>query len=150
MSEPAAVEPASPGAKTVSWELVVPEAELELIGYGMRMPNDFTLERLAILQQCKRILGGPPADLSAFGIAPMEHLLLLYDSSQPRLKTYGDVEALVLAAETESPPVALPFFEVIGDTDRVTQRITRSSTSAGVQMDFAFAAQPKQASSAIL
>lgn len=97
MSEPAIVEPAPPGAERVPWELVVPEAELDLIGYGM--------------------------------------------------KTYGEIEALVLAAQTESPPVALatygsrmfgtcpahrltqaPFFEGIGGTDRVTLYITRSST----------------------
>ncbi len=107
LSEPA---PQPKGAKAVPWELVVPEADLYLVGYGMRMPNDFTLEMLAILKQCKRILGGPPIDLSAFGIPPMEDLLLHYDSTKPRLQTYRDIEALVLEAAAESGPVAFATY----------------------------------------
>lgn len=113
MTDPAAVEqaPSVTKARTeVPWKLVVPEAEVYLVGYGMRMPNDFTLETLAILKECKRVFGGPPIDLSAFGIAEMEDLLAFYDSDKPRLQTYRDIELLILEAAAEDPPVAFATY----------------------------------------
>lgn len=109
MTLTASAEPAS-STTAIPWELIVPEADLYMVGYGMRMPNDFTLETLAILKQSKRVFGGPAVDLSAFGIPEMEDLLLLYGSDKPRLQTYHDIEALLLDAAAATPPVVFATY----------------------------------------
>ena len=50
---------ASDGVLEVPWNLVVPEADVFIVGYGNRLPNDFTLEMLAVLRRCKRIFAVP-------------------------------------------------------------------------------------------
>jgi uncharacterized protein YabN with tetrapyrrole methylase and pyrophosphatase domain len=99
------VSAAVPPAKTIDvpWELNVPVADLYIVGYGMRLPNDLTLETLAILKQCKRVFGGPPISAPAFGIPQMENVMELYAPDKPRLETYREMVALVLEAAADGP-----------------------------------------------
>ena len=57
------------GQIEVPWNLVVPEVDVHLVGYGNRFPNDFTLEMLAVLKRCKRILADPPVAFATYGSA---------------------------------------------------------------------------------
>jgi uncharacterized protein YabN with tetrapyrrole methylase and pyrophosphatase domain len=95
---------ASP-AKTIDvpWELNVPVADVYIVGYGMRLPNDFTLEMLAILKRCKRIFGVPAISAPAFGIPEMEKLTDLYAPDKPRIETYREMVELVLEAAVDGP-----------------------------------------------
>lgn len=97
------------GEIEVPWNLVVPEVDVHLVGYGNRFPNDFTLEMLAVLKRCKRILGAPPIRAPEFGIPAMESLLYLYAPDKPRTDTYEEMLELVLDAAAD-PPVAFATY----------------------------------------
>ena len=94
----------------VPWELNVPIADLYIVGYGMRLPNDLTLETLAILKRCKRLFGVPPINASSFGIPQMEDLSALYAPGKPRMKTYAEMTEQVLKAAADDPPVAFATY----------------------------------------
>ncbi len=94
----------------VPWELNVPVADLYIVGYGMRLPNDFTLETLAVLKRCKRLFGAPPINAPDFGIPPMEDLTVLYAPDKPRMKTYAEMAEQVLEAAAVDPPVAFATY----------------------------------------
>ena len=98
------------GEIDVPWNLVVPEVDVHLVGYGNRFPNDFTLEMLAVLRRCKRIFGLPPIHAPEFGIPQMESLMDLYSAGKPRKKTYAEMLDLVLAAAAADPPVAIATY----------------------------------------
>lgn len=94
----------------VPWNLVVPEVDIHLVGYGNQLPNDFTLETLAVLQRCKRVFGVPPIHAPAFNIPPMENLTDLYGPDKPRTETYAAWVQIVLDAAATDPPVALATY----------------------------------------
>jgi uncharacterized protein YabN with tetrapyrrole methylase and pyrophosphatase domain len=94
----------------VPWNLVVPEVDIHLVGYGIRVPNDISLETLAVLQRCKRIFGAPPIHAPAFNIPPMEDLTALYGTDKPRSHTYNEWVDIVLDAAEAEPPVALATY----------------------------------------
>jgi uncharacterized protein YabN with tetrapyrrole methylase and pyrophosphatase domain len=94
------------GAIEVPWNLVVPEVDVHVVGYGNRLPNDFTLELLAVLKSCTRIFGAPPIHAPEFGIPPMENLLELCAADGPHGETYEEMVEVVLAAAAADPPVA--------------------------------------------
>jgi tetrapyrrole (corrin/porphyrin) methylase-like protein len=94
----------------VPWNLVVPEVDIHLVGYGNRLPNDITLELLAVLKRCKRIFAVPPIHAPQFGIPPMESLLHLYSPDKHRKNTYAEWVELVLDAAAAEPPVAFATY----------------------------------------
>jgi uncharacterized protein YabN with tetrapyrrole methylase and pyrophosphatase domain len=98
------------GEIEVPWNLVVPEVDIHVVGYGNRFPNDFTLEMLAVLQRCKRVFGAPPLRAPEFGIPPMESLMPLYAPDKRRIKTYSEMMDTVLAAALADPPVAFATY----------------------------------------
>ena len=98
------------GVVDVAWSLVVPIVDIHLVGYGNRLPNDFTLEMLAVLQRCKRIFGAPPIHAPDFNIPQMESLLELYSPEKHRNKTYREMADRVLQAAAIDPPVALATY----------------------------------------
>ncbi|ANB33301.1 uncharacterized protein YabN with tetrapyrrole methylase and pyrophosphatase domain [Rhodovulum sulfidophilum] len=103
---PTESDPNTVGTVVLPYELVVPVADVYLVGYGMRAPNDFTLETVAVMKQAKRIFGVPPIDASAFGIPQMESLLPLYGPDKKRSVTYREmVDTLLDAAEADGPVV---------------------------------------------
>lgn len=95
------------GAIAVPWSVVVPEVDVHVVGYGTRLPNDFTLELLAVLRRCRRVFGDPPIRAAQFGIPEMEDLRALGDA----LEAAGDAvqrrAEVVLAAAAGGGPVAL-------------------------------------------
>jgi hypothetical protein len=101
---------AAGGIMEVPWNLVVPEVDIHLVGYGNRLPNDMTLEMLAVLKRCKRIFGVPPIHAPEFGIPPMESLLHLYSPDKHRSRTYNEWVGLVLDAAAADPPVAFATY----------------------------------------
>jgi len=98
------------GVLEVGWNLVVPDVDIHLVGYGNRLPNDFTLELLAVLKRCKRIFGLPPIHAPEFGIPPMESLMQYYSPNRRRDKTYDEWVRIVLEAAIEDPPVAFATY----------------------------------------
>lgn len=94
----------------VPWNLVVPEVDIHLVGYGNRLPNDFTLEMLAVLQRCKRVFGVPPIHAPEFKIPPMQSLLGLYSPDKRRVETYREMVDIVLTAAAADPPVAFATY----------------------------------------
>jgi uncharacterized protein YabN with tetrapyrrole methylase and pyrophosphatase domain len=117
MSEPSKAETATNGAPArplgvvdVSWNISVPEVDVHLVGYGDRLPNDFTLETLAVLQRCKRVFGAPPIHAPEFNVPPMENVLALYESGRTEREAHDDMAEVVLAAAVADPPVALATY----------------------------------------
>jgi uncharacterized protein YabN with tetrapyrrole methylase and pyrophosphatase domain len=102
--------PQSRATIEVPWNLVVPEVDIHLVGYGNRLPNDLTLETLAVLQRCKRVFGAPPIHAPAFNIPEMEDLTRLYGNDKPRTETYAEWVRIVLDAAQADPPVALATY----------------------------------------
>jgi hypothetical protein len=98
------------GVMEVPWNLFVPTADIYLVGYGLRLPNDFTLELLAVLQRCKRIFGLPPLRAPGFKIPEMESLLGLYGPDKKRMQTYREIVELVLEAAATDAPVAFATY----------------------------------------
>lgn len=98
------------GAIDVPWNLVVPTVDIHLVGYGNRLPNDFSLEMLAVLQRCKRIFGLPPIHAPEFSIPEMESLMGLYGPNKQRMVTYREMADRVLDAAAADPPVALATY----------------------------------------
>lgn len=94
------------GAVEVPHSVVVPQVDVHLVGYGNRLPNDFTLELLAVLQGCKRVFGAPPIHAPQFGIAPMQDLFDLQDRDLPEQQIDELIAERVLAAAAGDPPVA--------------------------------------------
>jgi hypothetical protein len=107
---PAAAPSTARPTTEVPWELNVPIADVYIVGYGLRLPNDFTLEMLAILKRCKRVFGAPPIDAPAFGIPPMEDLGVLCAPDKRRKRTYEEMVARVLDAAAEDGPVAFATY----------------------------------------
>src|SRR5258708_34988382 len=97
-------------AGEVPWNLIIPTVDVHLVGYGMRIPNDFTLEMLAVLQRCKRIFGLPPLHAPAFKIPEMESLLTHYAPDKNRLRSYREMVDVVLEAASTDPPVAFATY----------------------------------------
>jgi hypothetical protein len=110
VSELAAQATAPTTVLEVPWSLVIPTADTYLVGYGQRVPNDFTLEMLAALQRCKRVFAVPPIHAPAFKIPEMESLLHLYGPDKHRLDTYQEVVSIVLEAAASDPPVAFATY----------------------------------------
>jgi uncharacterized protein YabN with tetrapyrrole methylase and pyrophosphatase domain len=98
------------GTAEVPWNLVVPEVDIHLVGYGNRLPNDLTLETLAVLQRCKRVFGAPPIHAPAFNVPAMEDLTDLYGADKPRNETYAEWVQIVLDAAEADPPVAFATY----------------------------------------
>jgi uncharacterized protein YabN with tetrapyrrole methylase and pyrophosphatase domain len=98
------------GVTPVPWNLVVPNVDVHLVGYGNRLPNDFTLEALAVLKRCKRVFGVPPISAPDFGLPEMESLLHLYGPDKRRVQTYREMTDTVLAAAASEPPVAFATY----------------------------------------
>ncbi|MGI9097799.1 MAG: SAM-dependent methyltransferase [Solirubrobacteraceae bacterium] len=100
-----------PGAYAeVAWQLCVPVADVHVVGYGNRMPNDFTLEMLAVLKRCRRVFGVPPIHAPQLGLAPMESLMALYRVGRPRCDVYDEMAQIVLAAAAREAPVAFATY----------------------------------------
>jgi len=98
------------GVVDVDWNLVVPEVDIHLVGYGDRLPNDFTLEMLAVLQRCTRVFGAPPIHAPDFKVPAMENLLELYSPARHRDESHEEMAEVVLAAAAADPPVALATY----------------------------------------
>jgi uncharacterized protein YabN with tetrapyrrole methylase and pyrophosphatase domain len=94
------------GEIDVPWNLVVPTVDIHLVGYGNRLPNDFTLEMLGVLQRCKRIFGAPPIHAPDFNIPRMESMMGFYGPGKKRIETYREIAEHVLTAAAADPPVA--------------------------------------------
>jgi len=98
------------GVVDVDWNLVVPEVDIHLVGYGDRLPNDFTLEMLAVLQRCTRVFGAPPIHAPDFKVPAMENLLELYSPGKYRDESHEEMAEVVLAAAAADSPVALATY----------------------------------------
>ena len=100
----------SPGAIDVPWNVVVPEVDVHLVGYGDRLPNDFTLETLAVLKRCTRVFGLPPIVATAFGVPPMEDLREHCVPDRAARDAHEAMAEAVLLAAAMDPPVAIATF----------------------------------------
>lgn len=97
-------------ATDVPWNLVVPEVDIHLVGYGNRLPNDITLESLAVLKRCKRAFGVPPLHAPTLGLRPMESLMHLYSPDRHRRETYEQWVQIMLDAAAADPPVCFATY----------------------------------------
>ncbi|RAY11559.1 hypothetical protein DPM19_30120 [Actinomadura craniellae] len=120
------------GEIDVPWNLIIPEADIYLVGYGMRMPNDFTLEMLAVLKRCQRIFAVPPINAPEFGIPRMENLLHFYAPDKNRHKTYREMLELILDAAAEDAPVALATYGSAMVGTFVAHRILEEAPERGL------------------
>ncbi|MGC7102945.1 SAM-dependent methyltransferase [Amycolatopsis lurida] len=124
--------PAHTGEVDVPWNLVVPEADIYLVGYGMRLPNDLTLEALAVLKRCTRVFGIPPIHAPDFGIPAMDNLFLRYGADKSRHQTYQEWLDIVLDAAAEQAPVALATYGSPMVGALVNHRILAEAPSRGL------------------
>jgi uncharacterized protein YabN with tetrapyrrole methylase and pyrophosphatase domain len=119
-------------AMEVEWNLVIPTVDVHLVGYGNRLPNDLTLETLAVLKGCKRVFGLPPIHAPAFGIPPMESLIELYRPDHSRQETYEEMAERVLAAAAHDAPVALATYGSPMVGTYATHRIVELAAERGL------------------
>ncbi|HEY3610610.1 MAG TPA: SAM-dependent methyltransferase, partial [Pseudonocardiaceae bacterium] len=98
----------------------------------MRLPNDFTLEMLAVLKRCKRVFGIPPVRAPEFGLPEMENLGTLYGPDKSRQKTYREWLDLVLDAAAADAPVALATYGSAMVGALVTHRIIEEAPRRGL------------------
>lgn len=90
-------------------DMVVPEADLHLLGWGHVAPNDCTLETLAVLDKVTTTFVLPrPPDLGIPG--EVVDLGSHYVPGRPRHDVYREIADRVLHAATVFPPVALLTF----------------------------------------
>lgn len=122
------------GEIEIPWNLVVPEADIYLVGYGNRMPNDFTLEMLAVLKSCKRIFGAPPIHAPSFGVPRMENLMVHYGPDKKRPATYREWLELILAAAAEEPPVAFATYGSAMAGTWVTHQLLEEAPRRGLSV----------------
>lgn len=122
------------GEINVPWNLVIPEADIYLVGYGMRLPNDFTLEMLAVLKRCRRVFGGPPIHAPDFGIPQMENLLVYYGTDKNRHKTYAEMLDVILDAAGSTPPVAFATYGSAMVGTLVAHRILAEAPRRGLSV----------------
>ncbi len=124
----------------VPWNLVVPDADIHLVGYGNRLPNDFTLEILAVLKRCRRIFAVPPIHAPEFGIPAMESLMHLYAADRSRLDTYAEWIRIVLDAAAADPPVAFATYGSAMVGVLATHRILEQAPGLGLKVHVSGAA----------
>ena len=87
-------------------DMVVPEADLHLLGWGHAVPNDCTLETLAVLDRVTTTFVLPqPPDLGIPG--DVIDLGSHYQPGRPRHDVYREIADRVLDAAAASAPVAL-------------------------------------------
>lgn len=92
------------------WELPIPErmsiraADIYLVGFGMRVPNDLTLEALLVLARSRKILAAPPPGID-LGFKSMIDLSVLYSPKKSRQVTYRDMVDATIEAARQAPPV---------------------------------------------
>lgn len=127
-------EPTQDGILEVPWNLVVPEVDIHLVGYGNRLPNDLTLEALAVLKRCKRVFAVPPIHAPEFGIPAMESLMHLYSPERRRLDTYGEWARIVLDAAAADPPVAFATYGSAMVGTFVTHRLIELAAQRGLSL----------------
>lgn len=125
-------EAEQPDRLVVPWQLHVPDADVHLVGYGMRLPNDFTLETLAVLKRCTRVFGIPPIHAPEFGMPEMEDLCQYYAPDKNRLETYQEWLDIVLEAAVAEPPVALATYGSAMVGALVTHRILEEAPKRGL------------------
>lgn len=94
----------------VPWQLSVPLADVYVVGYGNRLPNDFSLEMLAVLKRCGHVFGAPPIHAPDLGLAPMESLMAAYRSGRRRADVHDELAETVLAAAEHDAPVAFATY----------------------------------------
>jgi Tetrapyrrole (Corrin/Porphyrin) Methylases len=130
--------PARPlGAIGIAWNVVVPEVDVHIVGYGNRLPNEFTLETLAVLKRCKRIFGLPPISAPAFGIPPMEDLLERF--GDPR---HAEIARFVVDAAADDPPVALATLGSPMVAGHAAHRIVEVASQRGLTFHVSNAVPP--------
>ncbi|MGV9879644.1 SAM-dependent methyltransferase [Streptomyces sp. NPDC003006] len=118
----------------------MPEADIHLVGYGMRLPNDLTLEALAVLKRCNRVFGIPPLHAPDFGLPPMENLFTHYGSQKERLETYQEWLDIVLDAAAATPPVALATYGSAMVGTLVSHRLLAQAPTRGLTVHVTHAA----------
>jgi uncharacterized protein YabN with tetrapyrrole methylase and pyrophosphatase domain len=100
----------SNGTVDVAWQLSVPLADVYVVGYGNRLPNDFSLEMIAVLKRCRRVFGAPPIHAPDLGLAPMESLMAAYRTGRRRADVHDEMAETVLAAAEHDAPVAFATY----------------------------------------
>lgn len=83
----------------------IPRADIYLVGYGFRAPNDLTLEALAVLERSVRILAVPPPAID-LGWRDVVDLTTHYRPDVPRSASYRQMADAVLDAAAEGGPVS--------------------------------------------
>ncbi|MFE3177851.1 SAM-dependent methyltransferase [Amycolatopsis sp. NPDC059090] len=131
---------AGSGVLEVPWNLTVPEADIHLVGYGLRLPNDLTLEALAVLKRCNRVFGIPALHAPEFGLPAMENLYLNYGTEKNRHQTYREWLDLVLDAAATDGPVALATSGSVMVGALVAHRILEEAPRRGLTVHVTHAA----------
>ncbi|GLY30754.1 SAM-dependent methyltransferase [Kineosporia sp. NBRC 101731] len=122
------------GEIEVAWDMSVPDADIYLVGYGNRLPNDFTLEMLAILKNCTRVFGVPPLRAPGFGIPEMENLMVHYGPDKKRRITYSEWLDRILDAAQADAPVAFATYGSAMVGTWVAHRILEEAPRRGLKV----------------
>jgi hypothetical protein len=87
----------------------LPDADLYLIGWGHRLPNDLTLETLAVLRRVEKVFALPSFPDLGFTVDAID-FDFLYEPGRPRTEVYRQIADTVLDAAVAEPPVAFATF----------------------------------------
>ncbi len=84
-----------------------PEADIYLIGAGLRTPHDLTCEAIAAITRCELLFALPPFTIPGVDLPPMVDLRELYSTTRQRSETYQTMGDLVLEAAEAGRTVGL-------------------------------------------
>lgn len=79
-----------------AFEAGIPDVDVYLVGLGLQVPNDLTLEAIGAMRLSDEILAIPAVDLKEFGIREMKDLSSLYGKGKSRRDTYHEMAEIVL------------------------------------------------------
>ncbi len=91
-------------------EATLPLADIHVVGYGNRLPNDFTLEMLAALRRCRRVFGVPPIHAPGLSLPAMESLMRLYRRGRRHDEIYDEMACTVIDAATRHAPIGFATY----------------------------------------
>jgi uncharacterized protein YabN with tetrapyrrole methylase and pyrophosphatase domain len=86
------------------------DADIYVVGYGHRVPDDLTLEGIGALRRSRHIFALPPLGQKELDLPHMIDLTSFYGPRRLRRDTYVDIVESVISAAREDPPVAFVTF----------------------------------------
>jgi hypothetical protein len=114
-------------------EVDVVDADVYLVGWGHRAPNDLTLETLALLRRVTAVFALPPLEGVDLGVGVVD-LRELATAGRARSDVWDAIAETVVTAATTRPPAAFATFGSAAVGTPVVSRVLEAAAAAGLQV----------------